>query len=88
MNSCKILQFRSRKAELEEIAKKQIIKNTAKYLIDSCDGDFAIVFRTKDVKHLFDNVGDRRFVIAMSDCSSGNFLTNLWDSQEFDLDVR
>lgn len=67
MEDCKVLKFRNKKLEFEEKMKKQNIKEIAKFLIDSCEGDFAIVFKTKDIEHIFDGIKDTRFIVAMSD---------------------
>ena len=60
----KILKFIQKK-----LKKKQNIeiKKTAHLLIDLCEGDFAIVFKTEDMKKYFDEVVDENFIVAMSD---------------------
>lgn len=46
---------------------KQEIKDAAKFLIDLCEGDFALIFKTEDMKEYFDGVSNDDFMVALSD---------------------
>lgn len=93
MKDFKVLKFRNKKAELKEIMKKQQIKEVAHFLINECKGDFAIVFKTKDIEHLFDGIQmNKNFIVAMSDIEKiivdhpEYFFQGFNSRQYFDLD--
>jgi len=96
MDKGKIIEFRKKeKITQEELRKQRIIEN-AHFLIDSCKGDFVIIFKTKDIGYLFeDDIKDSEFMIAMSDVKMRKvnnldyFFSGLLDSGNstyFDLD--
>jgi len=60
----KVIQFP--KEHIEE-RKLQEAKDTAKMLIDKCNGDFSIVFKSEDIQHLFKDDAEKEFLIATTD---------------------
>lgn len=65
--SGKVIQFASKKEKIDKKLKTQKAKSIAHLLIDLCEGDFAIVFKTKDMEEHFDGLVDKDFLIAITD---------------------
>lgn len=59
-----IIQFPNKKKEYQDKLEKQRMKDTVNLLIDNCDGEFCIVFKTEDIGHLFDSKLDSEFTIC------------------------
>lgn len=60
----KVIQFP--KEHIEERKIKEA-KDIAKMLIDECDGDFSVVFKSEDVQHLFKDDAEKEFLVATTD---------------------
>ncbi len=56
------------KQDFENLVKKEKIKKMARFLINLCEGDFAIVFKAKDMaKYFDDDISKDDFFIAITD---------------------
>lgn len=95
-----MLEFKSKKRNkkinienVKEQIRRQNIKELAHFLIDSYEGDFAIIFKTKGIEHIFDDVEkDAEFIVAISDVEKTKvsnpdyFFKNFSERQYFGLD--
>lgn len=67
----KVIQFLK-----EHIDKRKMeeAKETAKMLIDKCDGDFSLVFKADDMQYLFNDQMERDYLIATTEIT---FMDNI-----------
>jgi putative heme iron utilization protein len=85
----KVIQFK--KKPREEINTMQRKKEIAHFLIDECYSDFALVFKTKDVEHVFDGIEEADFIVALTDIAKSKvdnedyFFAGFSSRQYFDL---
>lgn len=60
----KVIQFPKEHIDKRKMEKA---KETAKMLIDKCNGDFCIVFRADDMQNLFNGEMDREYLMATTE---------------------
>ncbi|GEM_PF-5135197 len=88
----KIIDFPNKKLQNEKVERKENILNTVNFILENFDGDFAIVFKTKDVEHLFDGVCGEEFIVGLSNIKTRSskkddyFFSKFSSRQYLDLD--
>lgn len=100
MDNGKIIQFEDKKQEKKlkrlKFKKASEAKRLAHLLIDLCEGDFAIIFKSEDMKEHFNgSVGHKDFLVAMTDVEKRDhnhpdyFFRNFGGSKQyFDLEGK
>lgn len=98
MGNSKVIDFnlmKKKKQKKRDMRKADNKVNVvAQLLIEECQGDFALVFKTESIYHLLENVPDADFIVALSNIETKNlnnsnfFFANFRSKAYLDLNIN